>query len=905
MAWQGTPYIILLIVAAAASVASVLYVWSRRPIPGNKTAVLIALAGAVWMLGYALELVSVDISAKVFWNKVQYVGIVIALAAWLVFVLQYTGRERWLTRRTLALLSIEPFITLLLVFTNEAHGLIWGPVVLDTYGPFLVLARSHGVGFWIHIVYTYTLFFIVIFLLIQMLIRSRHLYRRQASVLLFAALLPLLGSALMLLDLNPFPYLDLTPLAFTMSSLVLTWSLFSLRVGDIVPVARGVVIESMSDGVIVLDEQDRIVDMNPVVQHIVGRTAAETIGQPVEQVWPDWSHLTERSYDETGMSEGAVLRLLDTQRIYDVRLSPIVDWRGRLTSRVVVLRDVTERKRAEEEIRQRTVQLEALEEAAAAISSTLHFDRVLDHILEQVERVVEGELFNVMLIDGDNARVARWRGYDRAGVVPPSLVGPFPIAGFPGLVRMAQTGQPLVVPDTATGAEWARSGIPEIACSYVGAPIRVGDLAVGFLNVMSTQPGQFDTADARWLQAFADHAATAIENARLHRELLDYAGQLEERVQERTAQLQAQYARLEAILRSVSDGIVVTDVEGGILQTNPVARTWLTRSLSPEDAAWLREAVQELAQRADERPEEVLELKGLDLELKAAPILRPEIEAALRPDFGEALASSVEPLSRATRGKPAVVVAIHDVSELKALDRMKTRFVSNVSHELRTPVTTIKLYAHLMRQQPEKWEKYLAPLVQEADHQARLVQDILQISRIDAGRVEMRPRPTSINELAEAVVANRQVLARDWGLTLEHRPAESGLSALVDPGRMKQVLDNLVENAIRYTPKGGKVVVSTGKEEAAGRVWVTATVADTGMGIPEEELPHVFDRFFRGEGPQMMQIPGTGLGLTIVGEIVELHGGRVTVESRVGKGTTFTVWLPLADAGRELGSNDQ
>ena len=112
---------------------------------------------------------------------------------------------------------------------------------------------------------------------------------------------------------------------------------------------------------------------------------------------------------------------------------------------------------------------------------------------------------------------------------------------------------------------------------------------------------------------------------------------------------------------------------------------------------------------------------------------------------------------------------------------------------------------------------------------------------------------------------------------------------------MVQALSNLVGNAIRFTPAGGKVVLSTGTEEAEGRTWATVTVADTGMGIPEDELPHIFDRFFRGEKPRSMQLTGTGMGLAIVEEIVELHGGRVTVQSQVNVGSTFTVWLPLGD----------
>ena len=522
----------------------------------------------------------------------------------------------------------------------------------------------------------------------------------------------------------------------------------------------------------------------------------------------------------------------------------------------------------------------ALEEAAAAVNSTLHLEQVLDRILEQVEQVVPGDAFNIMLIKDGKAGLVRGRGYEH----PDDHIPHFnvTIAEYPSLMKMTQTGEPIVVPDTSADPDWVPPRGREWRRSYVAAPIRVGGTTVGFLNVIGTRPGQFGLADARRLQVFGNHVGAAIHNARLYREQLNYADRLEERVQERTAQLQAQYARLAAILSSASDGIVVTDSAGEIVQSNPVAEAWLTQTLPPKDAARLREAVQGLAARAEERPEKVLELTGLDLELSAAPVSEPGAEEA------------------------AAVVAIHDVSHLKALDRMKTRFVSSVSHELRTPVTTIKLYTELIRRHPEKWEEYVATLTQEADRQARLVEDILQISIIDAGRLEMNPRPTSLAELAEIAVINHLALAQERELTLEHRPAPPSPPktegagggepvALVDPERMMQALNNLVVNAINYTPAGGKVVISTSQAQAEGRAWATATVEDTGMGIPEEELPHVFERFFRGEQPQLMQLPGTGLGLAIVKEIVELHGGRVTLESQVGEGTTFTAWLPLAD----------
>jgi signal transduction histidine kinase len=429
--------------------------------------------------------------------------------------------------------------------------------------------------------------------------------------------------------------------------------------------------------------------------------------------------------------------------------------------------------------------------------------------------------------------------------------------------------------DSTAPSEWVE---PFGVGSVLLVPLISRERVIGMMALDHPEVGKpFEEAQSQLAVTIGGQAAVAIENARLHRELHDYAHQLEQRVEERTFQLQIQYAWLEAILRSSSDGIIVADVQGEIIQANPIAEDWLNKTLLPEDAARLRKTVRNLAVRAaidpeaEEHPEAVLELPGLDLQLIASPIIEPGREGA------------------------AVVVAAHDVSHLKALDRMKSRFVSDVSHELRTPITTIKLYAALMQKaSPEKLGQYLEMLAEEADRQAKLVEDILQISRIDAGRLEMSPQPTSLNALGELLISNHKATARERGLTLRYQRADLDAIVLADPDRLMQVLSNLVTNAINYTSSGGEVVISATQEDTGGRAWAKAVVSDTGMGIPEDELDLVFDRFFRGEQPRLMQMPGTGLGLAIVKEIVELHGGRVTVESRVGEGSIFTIWLPLA-----------
>ncbi len=353
MAWQWTPYTIPLIIVAIISAIAAFYISSRRHhVPGSQTGVLILLATAEWTIGYSLELASTSLSDMVFWDKAQFVGICIIPTAWLVYVLQYTGREKWLTRRTLALLSIVPVITLLLAFTNEAHDLIWARVWLDTDGLFPVKGSTFGVGLWIYMAYSYIVVLVGIFLLIQALVRSGRLYRWQASALLFAVFTALLSSVVTdIFGLGPFPCLDLTPLALCLTVPVIAWILYRLRRLDIVPVARGAVIEGMGDGILVLDAQNRVVDLNPAAQHLFGYTFSEAVGQSVEQVWPEWPDQFERPHDGTEAGKEVMLGEGDGQRTYDVSISRLADWRGRLTSQVIVLRDITGRKRAEEEIR--------------------------------------------------------------------------------------------------------------------------------------------------------------------------------------------------------------------------------------------------------------------------------------------------------------------------------------------------------------------------------------------------------------------------------------------------------------------------------------------------------------------------------------------------------------------------
>ncbi|MCX6032835.1 MAG: PAS domain S-box protein [Chloroflexi bacterium] len=233
--------------------------------------------------------------------------------------------------------------------------------------------------------------------------------------------------------------------------------------------------------------------------------------------------------------------------------------------------------------------------------------------------------------------------------------------------------------------------------------------------------------------------------------------------------------------------------------------------------------------------------------------------------------------------------------KLKELDQLKSQFVANVSHELRTPLTNIKVYLHLLeRGKPEKHAQYMTTLHSETNHLEHLIEDLLDISRLDQGKIRIRLAAVDVNRVMAMLVDARALLVKQAGLTLEVLPQPELPPALADADRLMQVLINLIANAVNYTPTGGSLVLSSGLQRSDGQTWVTLTVRDTGLGITPEDQAHIFERFYRGEAARQSATPGTGLGLAICQEIMQRHGGQITVESQVGQGSTFTVWLPAA-----------
>lgn len=340
-------------------------------------------------------------------------------------------------------------------------------------------------------------------------------------------------------------------------------------------------------------------------------------------------------------------------------------------------------------------------------------------------------------------------------------------------------------------------------------------------------------------------------------------------------------SRLRTIINAMADGVLVSDISGNVVLHNPPA----ARLLGISDQELLHRPIAELAP---------LEVVSMVMELASAPPATARAVEVRVEKVGDVRAHA-SPIHLPDGEPLGIVTVLQDITPLKNLDRMKSEFVAMVSHELRAPLAVIQqqldiLLAGMAGELGGRQRELLQKAGRRVQGLLDLIKDLLDLSRIEAGRMVDRREALDLVYLVQEVAAGYREVACNKGLTLKVEPCEGPMWVVGDSGALEEVFSNLISNAISYTPQGGSIRICTIRKGG----YVCVEVEDTGVGIPPECIPRIFDRFFRVRDERTRHVVGTGLGLPIVKGIVEAHLGAVEVDSTPGQGSTFRVLIPEA-----------
>lgn len=349
-------------------------------------------------------------------------------------------------------------------------------------------------------------------------------------------------------------------------------------------------------------------------------------------------------------------------------------------------------------------------------------------------------------------------------------------------------------------------------------------------------------------------------------------------VNDRFRELRMNQSRLEATFLSMFDGVMILDGEGNILLVNQALCDLMN---IPSDVVGRNPM--EVIRNHDVQDLADAVLAGQEnTEIREITILQPDHERVFRVHATTIKRDSVS---------EGVIMVFHDITELRRLEQIRRDFVANVSHELRTPMTNIKGYSETLLdgalEDPKVAREFVRIINTDADRLTQLIDDLLQLARIESGKMTFEKKLQDVKPLIDHVTRDLAVQARQRNVTLVNDVSATA-QAVMESSAMEQVFYNLIDNAIKYNRDGGRVTVSSRSEGDS----VIISVTDTGVGIPEEDLPRIFERFYRVDKSHSRKVGGTGLGLSIVKHILQLHGGEISVQSQLNHGTSFQVVLP-------------
>lgn len=837
------PYILLLLLSAGLSAVLAVLAWQRRPAPGAASGSWLLWALCEWCLTYALALGSPDAWWAGFWSRLRFAGIAAAPVAWLSLALRYTGRPAPISVRSLAIILIVPAVTQILSWDSRS-ALMFGAPVADAPPPFYGVVLTPGPWYWVHTGYSYLLLLVGIVVLLAWLARTREHYQGQVTLIAVAVLVPWAGNVVTQLGIAPNPHLDLTPFCFVLSAVAVFVAMFRYRFLNLVPVARDAVVEGMSDGIIVVDWQDRVVDLNPAARQVLKCTSGEAVGRPIGEFLGVWSQLAPKLPFLPQAHGELSARIGGVERSFDVSVSSLGERSGRLQGRLVVLHDITDLKATQQSLQRNEQRYRTL------------FETSSDAILMAG---VDGRV-----IDCNHSACIQY------GCTRETLLG-LPVSDLVG------SGE-----DGAMGAFGHASASEEGVFVTTYGRRRDGGTFPAEVRTQLVQVGEEpcavtfvrDITDRKQAESMWQWRDTLLRSVADNSPLAFYV--VDDR-DDRVLYANQQFCDLwglPALQVGLQQGEGLAGEEVGAALQRQVADP------GGFDQQWTR--------LRGEIPRTVVEQ---DLALADGRTLR-WFSAQVRDSHGRYFGRLhiFEDTSDRKRAE--------DAQRLAAVGQL----AAGVAHEFNNILCSMRLRADLAhyRQAPGEYEELVRVVLEGAQKGAQICDDMLSFARPTRPARVMapieRPLETALSLAESRLTAGKVTVRRQYDT--------DGWLVSIDTAQIEHVFLNLILNACDAMSDGGLLTLTTSYDPLAGGQ-VVVELGDTGCGIRPEHLPRLFEPFFTTKGRLgESDIPGTGLGLAVSHGLLKAHHASISVRSEWGQGTVFEVRFEAYAAEAQVSAAD-
>ncbi|NOU48706.1 MAG: response regulator [Bacteroidales bacterium] len=907
MSYNFTIFSVLFLVTSIISFFGAFLAWQRRSIPGARELTWLMISSGIWSFWIIFETASLTADWKIFWAKLEYTGAVTTPILYLIFALHFTGRIKAISKKYILLLSILPLITLVLAFTNEKHLLIWSGFSAIS-GETNIMEYYHGAWYWIgYLAYNYLLLLFATYLLVSFIINHKKTFRKQGLIVYIAGFCPWIASVLYLTGLNPVTGLDLVPVSLILSGSLFVYAILYTRFLDLVPVARETLVETLPDGIIVIDGQHRIQDINGAAIGYLGIPGKNILGLPLEASNATSLHLLTAVLGTEPVRQIEINAENET-KIFRINKQPI---RNQPESQLVIIRDLTDQ-------------------------------------IEKQRKIKAGEqayhaMFTMFRLMADNMSDMLWaKDLDNRYVFTNKAM-------CDNLLHAVDTNEPIGKTDMFFALR-ERAKHPERADWHTfGELCQESDSAV----IRSGKPEQFDEygnvngkfifLDTRKAPIFDEEGKMIGVVGSAHDITLQKKAELDiikrDELLDAIAKATALLIQGENLEKSIHGALEIigraTKVNRVYIFENhtdphfklPVMsqrHEWTNGSVEvfiddpdlqnlPYESDLLRwydtlSSGNVIVGNIGEFPESernILEPQGIKSILVAPVLINKnfwgfvgfddcESERAWPITEERILAAAANTIGAAYLRKKNQEELIIAKEKAEESDRLKSAFLANMSHEIRTPMNGIVGFAELLKEPEltgEEIQGYIQIIEKSSLRMLNIINNIVDISKIESGQMEVSLSKTNVNEQVEYIhkFFNPEVVAKGIQFSFDLSLPTNDADIISDREKIYAILTNLIKNAIKYTSAGK---ITFGYEKKGN--FLEFFVSDTGIGVAKDRQAAIFERFIQADIIDKQAFQGAGLGLSITKAYVEMLGGKIWVESEPGNGSIFRFTIPYS-----------